>query len=52
MNFFKISKQVGKYPQVFIINGKNKEYIGMDEEIQYLVDSETFDEKFKDTLMD
>jgi hypothetical protein len=49
--FFKISNQNGKYPQVFILANGKKEYVGMDEEIQYMLDSETFDEKFQDTIM-
>merc|ERR1719414_1291932 len=39
---FNCSNVRGKYPQVFIVDGDDKlKYVGNDEDIQYLADSET-----------
>eukprot|EP01084_Bolivina_argentea_P139265 245009_1 len=48
---FNASEVRGKYPQIFLIDENDKiTYIGMDDQIDYLVDSETFDATFKCTL--
>merc|ERR1712154_318526 len=40
---FNCSNVRGKYPQIFIKNEKGElKYIGNDEEVQYMVDAETF----------
>eukprot|EP00483_Globobulimina_turgida_P002208 UN02210 len=42
---FNCSTVRGKYPQIFIINTKDElKYIGMDDEVDYLVDSDKFAE--------
>mmetsp|Transcript_25101 Transcript_25101/g.40744 ORF Transcript_25101/g.40744 Transcript_25101/m.40744 type:complete len:125 (+) Transcript_25101:60-434(+) len=44
---FNCSDVRGKYPQIFIVNEKDElKYIGMDDEIDFLIDSEKFDELF------
>eukprot|EP01083_Nonionella_stella_P275205 934604_1 len=47
-NFFNISKLRGKYPQLFIVSNNNSQlnFIGMDDDIQELVDIEQFDSTF------
>ena len=48
---FNCSKVRGKYPQIFIENGKGElTYIGMDDKIQEELDSETFDKLFECTM--
>merc|ERR1719273_336945 len=38
---FNCSNVRGKYPQMFIVDGDDKlQYIGMDDAVQYLLDSE------------
>mmetsp|Transcript_59926 Transcript_59926/g.95223 ORF Transcript_59926/g.95223 Transcript_59926/m.95223 type:complete len:122 (-) Transcript_59926:50-415(-) len=48
---FNCSNVRGKYPQVFIVNKKDElKYIGMDDEIDYLIDSEKFQEVMKECM--
>merc|ERR1712062_726505 len=45
---FNCSNVRGKYPQVFIVDAEDKlTYMGNDEDIQGMVDSETMEEAFK-----
>eukprot|EP01084_Bolivina_argentea_P296622 510888_1 len=45
---FNVSNVRGKYPQVFVVDEKdNLKYVGMDDEIDYLIDSDTFKDVMK-----
>mmetsp|Transcript_23399 Transcript_23399/g.37221 ORF Transcript_23399/g.37221 Transcript_23399/m.37221 type:complete len:124 (-) Transcript_23399:146-517(-) len=48
---FNKSNVRGKYPQIFIVDEKDElQYIGMDDEIDFLIDSEKFDEVMKSCI--